>query len=265
MNFYLKYMSNVCKQGLVYRFDYIMKIIGSITSFLVQYYIWKALMLTPQDSVDQTYIVFEQVITYITISAVIKSFMKSGTTKEVNEKIRSGSLAMDLIRPYNFMGMTFCSKLAKIFYQFVFLSLPLLVFSILFFKIKFASIFNIFCGIISIIGGIIIMFLLEYILGLLSFWFQQTWMLERLLNDIIRFMSGSVLPIWVFPNSIQTILKYFPFQYIYYKPITMITFGYNSQQMAELYFLQLLWIIGLFIISILLWKKSVRRITIQGG
>lgn len=265
MKFYLKYMGNVCKQGLVYRFDYTMKIIGSITALVVQYYIWKALMSQTSGTIGQVNADFQYMITYITISAVIRAFVRSGTTGEINEKIRSGSIAMDLIKPFSFMGLMFCSKIAKAVYQFIFLSVPLLLFSSIFWGIRFAGLIEVFWGIVSIGGGVIIMFLLEYVLGLLGFWFQQTWMLERLLNDVIRFMSGAVFPIWVFPVSMQSISKYLPFQYIYYEPITLMTTGYNGRQIMTLLFTQLLWMVGLFALSMLLWKKSIRKITIQGG
>lgn len=265
MKFYLKYMGNVCKQGLVYRFDYTMRIIGSITALVVQYYIWKALMSQTMVSFEQVNVDFQYMVTYITVSAVIKAFVRSGTIEEINEKIRNGSLAMDLIKPYSFMGMMFCSKVAKAIYQFVFLSIPILLFSGIFWGIQFASIIGVSCGIIMLIGGVIIMFLMEYILGLLGFWFQQTWILERLLNDVLRFMSGAILPIWVFPASIQSISQYLPFQYIYYGPITLMTGGYGSGHIAKLIFTQMIWIMGLFVISILLWRKSINKITIQGG
>ena len=110
---------------------------------------------------------------------------------------------MDLIRPYRFMSLMFCSKVAQAVYQFVFFSIPLIVFSAIFMGILLPGLHELFWGIIATLCGILIMFLIEYILGLLGFWFQQTWILERFLNDFIRFLSGALVPMWVFPESLQ--------------------------------------------------------------
>ena len=105
-----------------------MRIIGSITALIVNYYIWKALLGQESGIIENAVIDFRYVVTCITISAFIKLFVKSGIIGEINQKIRSGSIAMDLIRPYRFMSLMFCSKVAQAVYQFVFFSIPLIVF-----------------------------------------------------------------------------------------------------------------------------------------
>ena len=242
MKFYFTYICNVCKQGLVYRFDYITKIIGNIFTIVVQY-----------------------MIAYITISAVINAVVKGNIINEINERIRSGSISMDLIKPFGFMSLMFCNKIAKAIYQFLFLSVPLLLFSVTFFRCSFSRMSEAGWGVIAIIGGFIIMFLMEYFLGLLGFWFHQVWILERFLNDFIRFFSGAIFPIWVFPESLQMFAKMLPFQYIYYQPIMVFTGGMNMACVYNLLMVQFIWIIILGMICKILWTRSVKKVTIQGG
>ena len=265
MKFYITYICNVCKQGLAYRFDYIAKIIGNIFTIVVQYYIWKALLMQNSPFIDNTEHGLKYIAAYITISAVINSVVKGNIIGEINEKIRSGSISMDLVKPFGFMSLLFCNKIAKAIYQFLFLSVPLLIFSIIFFRCSFSGMFETVWGVTAAIGGFIIMFLMEYFLGLLGFWFQQVWILERFLNDFIRFFSGAIFPIWVFPESIQMFAKALPFQYIYYQPIIVFIGGINMDYIYNLLIMQLFWIIILWIMCKILWFKSVKRITIQGG
>ncbi len=264
MKFYFSYMKNVCKKGLVYRFDYIMRMIGSITALIVNYYIWKALLEQDTVVIDHAAVNLRYMVTYITISAVIRSFIRSGTTGEINQKIQSGSLAMDLIKPYNFMSLMFFKKVAEAIYQFVFFSIPLILFAAVFMGIRVPTLAEGIGGTAAALCGLVIMFLMEYILGLMGFWFQRTWILGRFLNDFIRLLSGAVIPMWVFPQSLQLLSKYLPFQYIYYGPITVLL-GDKSIQLMDLLMLQGTWIVALYLVCVLLWNKSVHKITIQGG
>ena len=49
------------------------------------------------------------------------------------------------------------------------------------------------------------------------------------LNDFIRFLSGALVPMWVFPESLQIVSRYLPFEYIYYGPITVLIGDSNSR------------------------------------
>lgn len=264
MKFYFAYIKNVCKQAFTYRFDYVIKVLGNILALIVQYYIWKALLLK-EITMNNMRDGMQYMINYIVLSAVIKSLTESGIISELNEKIRSGNILMDLIKPFDFMMFMFCSKIAKSTYKFFFLSLPLLLFGVFVFGLSSPSLYVVCWGVIVVIDGIIIMFLMEYILGLLSFWFQQTWILERFLNDFIKLFSGAIIPIWLFPKSIQTISQYLPFRYIYYEPITVFTSMVGVNSIVRLLIFQVLWMIILWMISKILWIKAVKKITICGG
>ena len=55
--------------------------------------------------------------------------------------------------------------------------------------------------------------------GILSFKFENILTLRDNIWNIIRLLAGSILPLSYYPFNIEKILKFLPFEYIYYKPV----------------------------------------------
>ena len=90
--------------------------------------------------------------------------------------------------------------------------------------------------------------------------------IKILFQLILEFFSGMVIPISFMPTKIATILKFTPFYYI--QNITFnIYSGYmsNSKEILINLIMQVFWIIVLTILSKMIIKKRLSKITIQGG
>ena len=80
--------------------------------------------------------------------------------------------------------------------------------------------------------------------------------------------GGSYIPLNFLPESIKNISCYLPFQYIIYWPIQ---FFLNTEETSEvkvfLYVIinQILWILVLYIIYRILWKKAIKKYVSFGG
>lgn len=79
-------------------------------------------------------------------------------------------------------------------------------------------------------------------------------------------LSGATIPIAFFPEPLKTIVYYLPFQSIYNAPLTLLLDG-NPKPDTALTTLgtQLIWCVVMLVLSKLLWKVSLRQITVNGG
>ena len=265
MKIYRKYFLNVIRQGLSYRFNYFMRVVGSVVTLIVQYYIWKALLGNTSAPTSYGSIGFEQMLTYIVISSIMRVFMRCNLINSIDDKVRTGNIALDLIKPVNLKTLFFFDLLGETLFQMIFLLVPTMLIAICFWNFSFPPIERIAVFLVALSGSFMLYFLICYIIGILAFWFTQVWVLGRVLNDVVSFFSGALIPLWFFPDKLRRISEILPFQHIYFSPISIFTGTANGSDIMKILFMQWVWILIFYCIGKMIWNYAVQKITVLGG
>jgi ABC-2 type transport system permease protein len=83
---------------------------------------------------------------------------------------------------------------------------------------------------------------------------------------IITVFSGALIPLQFFPDAIQKILFWLPFQAMFHTPITMVTRpGQGWDVILSMLAVQLFWVIALFLGAKLFYTQAVKVLRISGG
>ena len=81
----------------------------------------------------------------------------------------------------------------------------------------------------------------------------------------ISLFSGSVIPLWFFPEGVRFVADVLPFKYIYFVPCDIIS-NYNGiEESCKYIFAQSIWVILSILIALLVWKKGKKKLVIHGG
>ena len=160
------------------------------------------------------------------------------------QDIHTGDLDMYIVKPIHYLCYRFISKL-HIFFLFVIVMMLLEIV----YKVNIFSFHNIY--------------IIFAMVGILSFKFENILTLRDNIWNIIRLLAGSILPLSYYPFNIEKILKFLPFEYIYYKPVI---FTQNVALPTSFDFaISGLWLIlGIFLL-IVIWNRSIRHYSSQGG
>ena len=187
--------------------------------------------------------------------------------KENLEKIRTGNIAMDIIKPISFRKYIFSVAMGRNVYNFTFQFLPMLIVVTMLVQmyVEIQGIFHIMIFLVFLIGAILIRFLSGYMLGLLGFWYLTIWHLDRVLNDMISLFAGSFIPLWLFPKGLQAVAEWLPFKFIYYVPISAILGKIESGNYSILVAQMIGWIVILYLVGSLIWKFGHKHLMVQGG
>jgi ABC-2 type transport system permease protein len=119
---------------------------------------------------------------------------------------------------------------------------------------------------VSLILSYFIMFNIDFLVGLLCFYNESTWGMSSAKDSIVMLLSGAVIPISFFPETLKTIVNLLPFQAVYNIPLnTLISNKLGTGDYIKNFLLQLFWIILLFAINRLFYRKAVKVITVNGG
>lgn len=257
---YLEYIKNTFKSQLGYRLNWGMKILGNVISIYLQICLWNALITDNEKIITMDYM-----LGYILVSAMVQSLMMGNTIEKVNQQIYSGQIAMDIIKPIKFRTYILCEYVGNSLFSFLFQYLP--VIAIVTVILGCYSIWQAIdiLFVISVILGMYLYFSIAYCLALTSFWWTQTWILSRFLNDFISLFSGKMIPIWMFPALMLTINGFLPFQYIYYTPIAMLL---NTPSLTEKWYcivIQIVWCVLFTFLGHVVERRGMHKLQVQGG
>lgn len=248
---------------LAYRTDYYTGILIYSINIGVYYFLWSAIYGGKQQIVGLSII---QMTTYVAVSWMARAFYFNNLDREMALEIMEGKVAIELIRPYSYLGMKTMQGLGEGIFRLFFFSVPGLVIVSLIFPVKFTwdpSVWGMFP--ISIVFSFIINTELNLLTGITTFFLYNNAGLIRAKRVVIDLFSGLLLPISFFPGWAQDVMKYLPFQGISYIPSMIFTNGFTHQQALNALIQQFVWVVILILPLLLLWNLAKKQMIIQGG
>jgi len=263
MQLYLRFIKNAVQRIFYYRGNAFTKILGKVLYLYIQISIWNALFLGNTASMAGRS--REMTVTYVILSSIIACGVEFSTIELMNHKIRTGEIAIDLIRPYNMLFFSFCDGLGENLVNICLQGVPLLLLSRVLWHFELPLDLRLPAFLISILLGMLVSFLVAYFIGILAFWFLVTWPLNMFVRAVYQIFSGAWIPVWLFPEQLKNIAFLFPFQCIYYTPLTILTGNVGRQEILRLLLIQLLWVAITFTATEYAWQCGRRKLAVQGG
>lgn len=270
LQLYWEFVKIAFRSRLAYRSEVGVLFVGRVLALFVQVAIWKALLGVEgraESSIGA--ITLREMVTYVivsrTISVFVSLFAGYSPLWRIGEKIRTGEIAMDLTRPVSLRSNLFFETLGNNLFEVVFGALPMLLAGALVFGLDVPAPAYLLLFALATLNGLMVYFLLSYIVGLIAFWYLTVWHLERFLNDLILVFSGTLIPLWFFPPFLVTISEWLPFRLIYFTPISIYLEKHSLPEAGMLILQQLVWLALLLLVERVMWKRGVRKLVVQGG
>ncbi|EMS70568.1 ABC transporter permease [Ruminiclostridium cellobioparum] len=262
MRAYVEFAKKAFQNNIAYRADYVAGVINAIVMIFVNICIWKAIYEDEQ-TVDG--VQFKILITYVVISFLMQCIYAMDEY-HIEYKVRSGAIGLDLLKPMSFSGYIFSYNIGILVFRVVMQLIPALIVSIVLFKMypPFSLSMAIYF-LISTILGYLVLYNLNFIVWISSFWFYWTFSLVTIKDAAVMILSGALLPLWFMPQALVDFINLTPFASIYYVPITIYLGQVPMEEIALVMAKQLIWALGLFIAGKLLWKTALKKLVVQGG
>lgn len=239
----------------VYLLNHIVNNIGSIIFGYINVRIWLAVLGNTKEGMEAvTYLMVNQAGLWLAM------FLPYGCY--IPQKVRDGSIAYEMLRPYGLLYGSFFEVLGHIAYNFLFRSIPILLFGVLVMGVSLPSIHQILPYLITLFNGILISFLINYFIGLWSIKFLSINGVQMLYYFSGTLFSGAFINLKYYPDFFEKIAMSLPFAYTSYVP-TAVYQGQFSLLKACLN--QWMWIVFLFIFAYLLTARLTKKMAIQGG
>lgn len=248
---------------LAYRTNYYSGILIYSINIGAYYFLWTAIY-GEQESIQGLSVL--QMTTYVAVAWMARAFYFNNIDREIALEIKEGKVAIEMIRPYNYLFMKVMQGLGEGIFRLLFFSVPGMFIILLIFPLQFSaqlSVWLLFA--VSIIFSFIINTQINLLTGTLAFFLFNNEGLIRAKRVVIDLFSGLILPISFYPIWAQSIMDYLPFQAISYIPSMIFTEGFTGSAVSEALLFQVMWVLLLMVPIQALWWIARRKLVVQGG
>src|SRR3989338_6223559 len=206
MSKYLTLFKIKISEEMSYRFDFWVNVLAKILLILVYIAFWHAVFSQREVIGGFT---LPLMIGYIILAQVMRELTITNLDYDITQDIKEGRIANFLVKPWNYINANLIraaslSTLRFFVYIFVFVLLTQFFVSQLWPIFKIA---NILAFLIIIPFSAALMILFETMIGLLAFWFTETFIIRHMFVKSINFFSCMYLPLTLFPHLFQKILN----------------------------------------------------------
>lgn len=249
------------KEWAAYRSHMVLSILIGPAYFLVQYSIWTAVFAG-----HQTLGGFDLpgMIRYYGVSTLVYYLTMDFADWNLQMHINSGSFLTFMLRPLSHRWFALSQKVGHRILGFVFEFSPVWLILGLGFGLWLAPA-QWGWGILSLVLGFLMMFLLNYSLGILAFWLVRTDGIRSLVALVRDLLAGTFIPLSFFPDGLQRVSFFLPFQYTGYVPVRVWSGHYElagtELALPAIVGCQALAVLGMFLVTELLWRLGERKFT----
>jgi ABC-2 type transport system permease protein len=250
--------------NMIYRVDFWLWLAGTFVMMYAVYSIWGMLYAQNPDAFGMN---VEQMRVYGVLGILLELAMESAmwTQWYIADQVRTGTLELDLLKPLDFMYHMLSSNLGGAGVMILFQFIPGLLFAwlALGFRPPVDGVAAV-SFVVSVVLGYLVFFFLNFLFGLLSIVTLDIRSYSWAYDSLVRFTSGQIVPLWMFPTPLRAIIGALPFQAVYYAPMSLYI-GAQEGSVATVLGSQALWALALFLLARFAWARVQRRIAIQGG
>lgn len=208
------------QNSLQYRFSLIIYILGYSLYIGVLLYLWSAIYSEGQSVGNYT---LSQLTTYYLLQLMINSVIFSYISWDLIDNIKDGYFSNFLIKPLDYFIYWFTVNLSGKIIEAVFVSIAVGLISI-FFQGYFSfpeRIISLIYFLISVGLAIILAFEMDFCVGMITFWLTQVRTFKYMLQTLILFFAGAMLPLDLFPDYLIRVSDLLPFRYLVFFPVSI--------------------------------------------
>ncbi len=242
-----------------------MEVLTEIGSLVVRIYIlrslWTALYAQNAAPIG---LPLHSMITYATVAMLMSLILEVDGTRLIREKIREGTIAMDLMKPISVPLYFFSDGLGQTLLHAV-LVVPSLLCALLLVRIDVPPPATFAAFLLAFAIGYGVNFFLNFLMNSIAFWTLESFAAQLIVRWASDLLSGQIIPLTLFPGIVGRIVFALPFAAIYSTPLLIYVGVIPRSQWAISIAAQVAWLVLFGAASSVVWRAASNRIVVQGG
>ena len=254
------------EERLVYRGDFAFATLVRFLPIITQIFLWHAIYAGDSDIVRNGYR-YSGMVSYFLLVMVARAFSSMpGLANGIAMSVRDGSVRKYLLQPVDMLDYLFWHRVAhKLVYYIIATGPFLLVFYLCRDYLPGWPAPEVTAAwVCSLFMAFLTGFLIESLIGLVSFWFLEVSSLIFIYMMMSYFLSGHMIPLeWIAPWIPW--VHYLPFKYLAYFPAAIMLGKVPQEALFFELGIQATWIFVLLFLNRLAFRLGVRRYGAFGG
>lgn len=263
MKFITKYLV-ILRISLQNAFAYRSNLIGGLLFFCLIIFVFFNLWTAIYQGGEVEGYSLTQMIWYLCVTELVVFGCKTRIFIDMNEDVKSGSIAYQLNRPYNYVFYQFSTALGTILFNLVIYGgLSILLGLITVGPIPNFKMYLLPFGLLSVILGVLLNFLLVMTLGLTAFRFEDNQAFFLIYQKLV-FVLGMFYPIELLPQWLQNIAQRLPFSYVAWAPGKLIV-DFSWELFWQVVPTQIIWTGMAILFATFMYRSGMSKIQVHGG
>ncbi len=234
------------KRQTTYTFDNLMWILSASLRLFGSIYLW--VIFSPSNS--------KEIFTYLFLGNLFLQLTANYTGFALGYDILSGKIANVLLYPQSLIKYHFCRSFGGSWYSSsMYLAVFLVIFVFSWKLLILPSFINLFLSFIFLVLGLIIKFLIEFLIGCLAFWVTQIQNALMAVSEFSSFLSGNFIPLYFLPLTFQ----FLPFAWLLHHPMQIYLGKYSPIETFWVFLGGISWCILLYFLAKLVFKMGLKR------
>ncbi len=259
----------VVKMSLMHRLifrSYIFISLGTNAIYMfMTYFLWKAIFdSTPNGVING--MTFKDTFIYLALSGCLMGVIVSYLEWNMSSDVKSGNIAVWFTKPISYPQYMFSRSFGNISTGFFLMFIPTFIFVFILTKGYIKVGINIVMFVIAFFIAVAINMLIDFLIGILSFSTENVWGISTMKDSVVYLLAGAIIPLAFFPEPIRNVVEWLPFQAIYNLPLQiLINKNYVFKDYITQILIQLIWLVVLYVIAKLCYRKASKRMIVNGG
>jgi ABC-2 type transport system permease protein len=199
---------------------------------------------------------------------VLRTMITSHIEWGMDYEIRQGLLSTYLVKPFSVWGFWFVGESAWKGMRAIWLT-PVLIGCLVWLgpTIGAASfpLERLPLLLVSVLLGYMVCFFLKLCLGFIGFWTNDIVGTTTLYEVTATILGGIIVPLALLPDWLRTVALFLPIQAVYSVPMGVLLAKDTGVNPLVGIAIQLGWIIGLWLLALVMWRAGLRRYESVGG
>lgn len=262
MRKYLILLQLAWQNGLVYRTNVILWRLRQFISTMMALTVWHVIFTGQNNVFEYT---GNEMATYIFLASFLQSLILATALNGLANRIYSGQMSFDLIKPVNIFGILATEDIADKLKNVGFLIIETLILWQIFRpEIFVPDLTTLLVLGIWILGGVILNFLITLLFGALGFWSPDIWGPRFLFFIFVEFSAGKLFPLDILPEIIQRIILITPFPFFAFLQSQLFLGKLNTDEILYYTGLLTFWVILFAFIVKKVWQVGIKSYQASG-
>lgn len=208
----------------------------------------------------------QEMTSFLALGWIFRSFYFNNIDREVAAEVREGRIGTQLLRPVSYPLSKLVASLGESGFRLLFFTLPIAVTVGAVYGVPGpAGTLAAAATAASILLAFLVMAGINFLIALMAFPLKNIEGLIYAKHVAIQLLSGLLVPLAFFPPAAARILEFLPFASVSQAPVLIYLGKTSGPALWETLGLQAFWVLSLWGLSGLFWRRAISRLTIQGG